>query len=131
MTDYASTEAGKELDALVADEVMGWIECNHDGCKPWGDGKYHDPSNKYRTHSFAAFSTSIEAAWLVVEKMQETMDVELYRVHNIEAVEGPTAWMCKFGELIGGTRAGYGTAPTAPLAICRASLAALAAMEGK
>ena len=50
-------EAGRELDALVAEKVF-----NYDGiCQVAGCSERHDPR----------YSTDIAAAWLVVEKLQQ------------------------------------------------------------
>jgi len=50
-------KAGRELDALVAEKVMGW---HPDLC-----------GGKYEAVKIPAYSSSISAAWEVVEKLQE------------------------------------------------------------
>ncbi len=58
------TEASRDLDALVAEKVMGWrtsVEQRH--------LRYTDPTNTIRTPVVPYFSTDIGAAWLVVEWM--------------------------------------------------------------
>jgi hypothetical protein len=108
--------AGRELDALVAKKVMEsvpcdkwrqftdypvlWVkntgECNHTGCYPSQEGPPY-------------YSTSIAAAWEVVEKMR----------FNVWCLCG--SW--EAGYPLGPVR---GNASTAPLAICRAALKAVA-----
>lgn len=52
-------EVGPQLDAAVAEKVMGW-EFDHTRSRP--------PSE---SHIFPEFSTEIAASWLVVDKMRE------------------------------------------------------------
>ena len=73
MSDTTEMVAGRELDALVAERVMGWtgIERHIRGgiaMPPWPSGL--DPvTSAYRT--IPRYSTSIADAWLVVERMRE------------------------------------------------------------
>ena len=97
-------KAGRELDALIAEKVMGWrLQAEPYTCwnLPDGDQRIYTPN----------FSTDIAAAWRVVEKMRSP-DFRLNR-------EGD--WVCCFG----GTVAFCGDGDTAALAICRAALATL------
>jgi hypothetical protein len=56
---------GRELDALVAEKVMGYRR-HHDDCNTyWVDSDGEEP-----THSHD-YSTDIAAAWEVVEKLAE------------------------------------------------------------
>ena len=70
MSDTTEMVAGRELDALVAERVMGWtgIERHIRGgiaMPPWPSGL--DPvTSAYRT--IPRYSTSIADAWLVVER---------------------------------------------------------------
>ena len=102
MTAIDEMPAGRELDALVAEKVMGWD---------------HYPS---KHEIVPAYSTDIAAAWEVVEKMRsddwwaqiaqdntDIWDAKLWRGE-------PDRWFP--------TMETYGNAPTAPLAICRATL---------
>lgn len=82
-------QPGRELDALIAEKVMGWVSIPHPepenlfpgvraGARSW-----FPPNNDYAYWrerfgpgyangvSFPEYSTSIEAAWEVVEKMGE------------------------------------------------------------
>lgn len=132
-------EAGRELDALIAERVMGEVDAR---C-PCGDGLSRTMTRSGATMAEAeamlradyaarvaggmkmwpaeycgpAYSEEIGAAWLVVEKLREqgfgfTIDVD----------EGDNS-AC-FADSSGVYEAEI-SATTAPLAICRAALAAL------
>lgn len=111
--DIDKLEAGPELDALVAEKVMGWnvhfVEPElRNGREHWRDPVH----NTLYLPSQWCPSGDIAAAWEVVEKV----------------VPGPqgfnlylsSAWQASFA---GGTA----VARTAPLAICRAALKAVGA----
>lgn len=63
--------AGRELDSLVAEKVMGWQQPNHLGhadiCASWGPSKMCTCDGELR---WPPYSTSIAAAWQVVEKLE-------------------------------------------------------------
>jgi len=106
-------EAGRELDALVAEKVMGWKKLNDTGLS------WRSPDEGFSNLPY--FSTDISAAWQVVEKMRETRWIE---VHS--TIDGEWA---AFYTPIGTTDMNqaiheYAKASTAPLAICRAALKA-------
>jgi len=100
--EILAMEPGRELDALVAEKVMGWTHYREE----WG-GVVPD--------SISHYSTDISAAWEVVEKMgpftQLTADI----------YNGITVWHCSFSVV------DSVDAVTAPEAICKAAL--LAALE--
>ena len=101
----------RELDREVAEKVMGWripetwlySEMGHDG---------------EVLREVPLYSSSIEAAWLVMEKMREKG-----WSFGCSCIPTDDTWIANFGSI-------YISAPTAPEAICRAALAALAAVEG-
>lgn len=123
---------GRELDRHVAERVMGWrwmnapegipicylVEPNKvqkglDAGYTMGRTKYED------THLVPAYSTSIEAVWPVLEQ---------FIAKGAWAGVGgnPDEGWCAFIEFKGlELLASEATAPTAPLAICRAALAAI------
>lgn len=110
MTDLP---AGPEMDRLIAEKVMGWT-LNEDGNWIDGEGEYRYPSPE----SFAGLSafgpsTNIAHAWQVVERMREIIRP------SIEYVDG-LGWRADF-------ETSYGWGETAPLAICRAAIAAMGA----
>lgn len=98
----------RELDAEVAEKVMGWNKCD----------KFTNPllrKVQLVIIGYPHYSTDIAAAWLVVEKIPGWFAL-------IKEEEG---WKCEYeietGEI------DYVLWPTAPEAICRAALAALKA----
>lgn len=109
-------KAGRELDALVAEKVMGWKLSNAtDGTEYWDNGKFCGGIWPKEWNP----STNIADAWNVVEKMK-SKDY-LFSLKNI--VKGTftfslTDW--------GGNCSTYAAeAETAPLAICLAALKAV------
>jgi hypothetical protein len=103
-------EAGRELDALVAERVFGWTECDPDA-RPFGavfeEPGYGRASNGDRRF-IPTYSTDIDAAWQVVERVGE-------RCCDFTLERAGSAWHADF-------RMGVATATTAPLAICLAAL---------
>lgn len=113
---------GRELDQLIAEKVFGakvtWA--------PFGgmaDEQYRSATGGLSVRSLLRYSTSIEAAWLVVEKLKnEDMFVEIF------APRGELHWVCRFYHFskaeLGDSIVGGG-ADTAPHAICLAALKAV------
>ena len=121
MTEAAALKAGPEMDTLIRDCVFNgkdapasWISLNT---------YYVEPPQSYRP-----YSSTIECAWLVVEKMKRHVGIgewiaievtrgDLVRVgiadHNTHSPGGSWRYLQ--------------TANTVPLAVCRFALAALAA----
>lgn len=100
-------QAGRELDALVAEKVMGWV-----------------PGAGFESAHYWAFSTDIREAWQVIDRMAaDNMSVS---VHN--RAYGP--WACWVGQRLGSSdeQIAFERGETAALAICRAALAALGAV---
>ena len=122
MADIHTIQEGRELDALVAEKVMG-ITLVAD---PWDDHDYC-----YREDgellSVAPYSTSIAAAWQVVEKLKNGSPVGVGFSTRISYWPADTGeeWIVSFGCNTypdKGNRIVEATASTAPLAICRAAL---------
>ena len=112
-----TVKPGRELDALVAEKVMGckvYVEANgNPRCDcPGANATGPRPHASYGLYaSLKRYSTDIAAAWEVVEKMREDgFLVALYRSAG--------AW-------IADTNPGYGKSDTAPHAICLAALRAV------
>lgn len=107
--------AGRELDALVAERVLGHTvvrpENPLDEWEEWDDGFYSGAPR------LRPYSTHIAAAWQVVEKL--TAD----RWHFGFGCDPDGIWHCWVGATT------EKTDKSAPLAICRAALSALAALE--
>ncbi len=101
----------RELDALVAEKVMGYTNV-----RPLGDEHgtliAHSPGACCDGHGVPQFSTDIAAAWHVVEKMRER------RIHLELGSRIDGSWLVSFGNL----RAFDNSAPRA---VCLAALKAV------
>lgn len=118
-------EAGRELDALIAEKVMGWTnvaERRNTFTRPgalipsdWR-GWSGDTPNGEREQLIPPYSTDIAAAWQVVER---------FSAKWIDIVYRPDAgwWVTIDGR--GHGNAGGAIEKTLPLAICLAALKAL------
>ncbi|MBA2702707.1 MAG: hypothetical protein H0U60_02530 [Blastocatellia bacterium] len=121
-----------ELDALVAEKVMGWYHKDWKTVTHGTSGwiRKHPPLQEYwyckvngkdtrmNTLSWSP-STNIAAAWQVVSKMKETQPFfSLYYDDRSEI--DPAYWFCDWSTEY---RSGIGAkAESAPLAICLAAL---------
>lgn len=103
-TDTQALPAGRELDALVAEKVMGWA-----------------PGADFAAATYWSFSTNIADAWHIVERMREQQ-----RMVSLNWLPDSGEWFASIypppGEF-GLPFDGYGD--TAPLALSRAALAAV------
>lgn len=129
-----SREAGRALDSLVAERVMGfWFE---DG--EWWTRHANGHSRAYATaylniwgpnysyDGLPKFSTDIAAAWAVVEKLERAGPRHSYWWSLETKWRDDDSYVVRVFE--GSVEIARGQAPTMPEAICRA---ALAAMEAK
>jgi len=121
--------AGPELDALVAERVMGLDPCKCDRKSPasWG---YKTCSTCDRPRA-QSYSTDIAAAWQVVEKLSERFMLSLDELHP-KAKDGSERhgrWTARFMDTDPSRGGSWlsGECSTAPLAICRAALRAVGA----
>ena len=121
-------KAGRELDALVAEKVMGWHQSerqpyifhNDDGYPYVLDKEY----NLRCPHSKFLPSTSIAAAWRVVEKFCDEKSANFPQDVHVEW--NGFHWFCYLNtEQMIATENDAITADTAPLAICLAALKAV------
>lgn len=107
-------EAGRELDALVAEKVMGYpkeiISIN---------GSVKSPNGDWMVREIDEYSTDISAAWEVAEKLGS-----FWIDHTVSDLGIDVEF---FTSLDHSKERLVATADTAPLAICRAAL--LAVME--
>ena len=120
-------EAGRELDALVAEKVMGfyWRDVNEHQralCPPGIDDFFEILWGEDLDKYVPDYSTDITAAWLVVEKHPHYFILSRTNDWRGPGMLGdPKKWVCRF----------YAperfkvVADTAPLAICRAALKAV------
>mgnify|MGYP001600886613 CR=1 FL=1 len=120
-------EAGREMDALIAEKVMGWKRINTPPrweCKAdyglereWGKDDPFCP----KCMEWPEYSTDISVAWQVVEEFAHQSAnktaAELGMSYFSLSAYPNRWWSCRIGKE-------SSDAPTAPLAICRAALRA-------
>lgn len=119
------TQAGRELDAEVAECVMGWTRHPakmHPTDNRTINGVLYCPPDYPTTvlgglNCVPYYSTDIAAAMEVVEKMRV-----LKLGVCIDDASLPNPWFVDFDD---GKKRGTATAPTLPEAICRAALATI------
>jgi len=121
----------RELKLAVAKHVMGiavndGIPCKHPGCtqhvsRPCeGCGRYHPIL-------IPDYPSDIAAAWDVVEMMRNKVIYKYPVCPNIIYHHTDGLWHCEY---FSGDWMRNATAPTAPLAICRAALLAVMEFDG-
>lgn len=138
--------AGREMDAAVAERVMGWRLIDRvaagwgNGPPVWDTGA--DPDDPASSPTFQCFepSTDVEHAWMVVEAMRAKGWHPLVNWLGRDR----KCWHCYFEHessplLIVDTegnrwnddeiRGAHAYADTMPLAVCRAALSALAGAQ--
>jgi hypothetical protein len=95
--DIATMPAGREMDAAIAEKVMGW---------------------KMPTSEAPRYSTDIAAAWHVVKHLGQQSDI------SVTVTQEGGAYSCQIRGPSGEWWArASGEGETAPLAICRGALA--------
>ncbi len=117
--------AGPEMDALVAKEVMEfsvdfelWPSDSGDPRRSWF---IISPKNQSSRSKLPGFSTDIEAAWKVAQKMRSRGDaLSLQHRNMIDNAPGTAIWTAWFGRA---NDLAWATTPA--LAICRAALIAV------
>lgn len=112
-------KAGRELDALIAEKVMGY------DVKTWNE-VYEVAKRKEdipvivleekQCRSIPRYSTNISDAWQVVEELSAYYGVEVYQDKVVP---------CECNVYHLGSRKSRAIADTAPLAICLAALKAV------
>lgn len=141
--DIMQLQAGREMDALVAELVMGESKPSLDGITiddvfrhntyspggAWyitaqfenGDIPYWDP---------VRYSTDIADAWKIIEKLRaEGKGIQVMTVSDWDVDDSPIIWQCFISatsRIFSRPQMGdaWANANTAPLAICRAALIA-------
>jgi hypothetical protein len=113
-----NTPAGKELDALVAEYVLGWQRDTSDVGNYfnfWLTGSSIQTESKVALTSYP-FSTDIKISWRFVESFNLIIGID------IEQTDPNNKW-CASLEWIDYKKSLFSAwAPTAPLAICRSIL---------
>lgn len=120
-TDQTPPLTGRELDAAVAEKVMGWTNFDLGASVHWRRGTPPDWLNRSQRTDIPPYSSSWAAAGLVVEALRK-------RGCRMKLVENPDGWFCEFYK--DGRAAGYWEAASMPEAVARAALAALEAGKG-
>lgn len=135
--EILALKPGRELDALVAEKVMGWcvtpdefkydpdndVEVSYATSEPPEDLPEGYPeglraiTGTIRCHRLPDFSTDISAAWEVVGKLRE-----MGGGPDIRWDDADRRWWCEVDKVWG-----WATGETAPEAICKVAL--LAVME--
>ncbi len=134
-------EACRELDALVAEKVMGWQVLTPDETEhleevndcmvvvhpnPYGVMRYVEKSYNYYGYVEWHPSTDIAAAWQVVERMRELGWFSSHTDLTIDS--GQEWWSWHFTDIKPpGSTTVKAQGHTAPHAICLAALAAVGA----
>lgn len=114
--------AGRQLDALAAEKVMGWelvTESEFGLCwkVPLSAGGFEFRSDESAPH----YSTDMVAAWLIVEQLSDTHGFFLGKHDS----PGRPPWCCRFGVAPDLTEG-----ETAPFVICVAALRAVGNADG-
>lgn len=145
--------AGRELDAEVAEKVMGWTGIGQWSCEivPDDDDWFGVPPGaieKFKSNELTKtcwpipnYSTDIAAAWLVFEKLSQSeltcstgdpndggSHISYVKSHPTKAASVVYPVVERFGCQFwsaDGSMIGFAEADTAPLAICLAALMAV------
>lgn len=118
--DIDKLEAGRELDVLIADKVMGKGEWSTIGGiyfgPPEGKAKAH-AEHTAEVNRIPHYSTDIAAAWKIVEKLERD-GIMLWHIGREDSMPN---WRAEFGR---NHQPALGRAEgnTLPLTICRAAL---------
>ena len=128
MTEH---EAGRKLDALIAERVMGWVSTELPlteflkrtiGDEKIVPGWLEDDCSDWRTnpHTLPPYSSDIAAAWKVIEKINNTFGIKFVVLPTgVTGIEMAKQLPAEFGYAVKVVV----DAPTFPLAVCRAALA--------
>ncbi|MEI8165318.1 MAG: hypothetical protein WCG26_03030 [Chloroflexales bacterium] len=118
-------EPGRELDMLIAEQVMGWVALPSDVPEiAHAGGLWQTPSGE---RMCPQFSRNIAAAWHVVERMRAlNYEFEMHRKHRNHLGQRDPKWTTThaiFRAGLGG-RDGSGVSADDAHAICLAALSA-------
>jgi hypothetical protein len=116
-------KAGRELDALIAEQVMGWTKRSIPDEIVGPEWYWCSEAGPKQLVSSWRPSTEIHWAWMVVERLRgQHCCTKLYSDHGY-------VWECtlikEFDDPHAGEQPLFGQAETAPLAICLAALKAV------
>lgn len=122
-------KAGREMDAMIAEKVMGWTDFDGESTMYWWvKNGYTDVCNgapfACQKANTPIFSTGIFDAWQVVEQMRK--NGFWFSVCFKTVVTNTPNYYVEFRCVRGGTRGTHcGNDDTIELAICRAALKAM------
>jgi YHS domain-containing protein len=120
--NYDEMEAGREMDALVAEKVMGWYRGTQGlyyFCEEHGSERWITDDPQYADRKHWRPSEDISAAWEVVEKLTS---IGAFGTIYFSSNKVSVTFITKESNI----PYLHSVAPTAPLAICRAALKAVA-----
>ena len=121
MTGGGELKAGPELDEMIATKIFGWRPANG---RPSSTTWYHPSGYGASRGSWPSYSTDIAAAFQIIEHLRPNYHID---ISTCLTDRGET-WVVNL--VSKGPPDGLidadGSAPDAPLAICRAVLAAFA-----
>ncbi len=115
--------SGPELDALIAERVLGWRRSPH-VANQW-NVPLEDPKGAYiELSGLSPFSKNMDSAWCVVERMSALgfiIEIAQYGIFD-----SGSEWYAHFDEKSSrGGRGGHGQDKSVSMAICYAALYAL------
>lgn len=116
-----------QINALVAEHVMGWADCNVRRLNGLDRACGTPPNGNYPTMCPDAFA-DISAAWEVVEKLRDRHGVEIVGGPEDEGMDDWVVIIKEYGYRPFQDMKWEARADTAPLAICLAALAAVGAL---
>jgi len=111
-----------EINALIAEKVMGWVLRRKNGYQSWHEEDSVGSVRKTLVYKWRP-STSIADAWKVVEKMREIGFI----LGTGETFGKPCMWFRDGYE--DDCRYGYADGPSDPMNICLAALRAKGVIE--
>lgn len=114
--DILAMKPGRELDALVAEKVMG-LQDFKKGTSGYKEWEYVYRSDLGDIQPIPHYSTNISAAWEVVKKMALLKDVMNFRLRL--CCDDLPQYNCSFTDPPG---IAFVSADNAPEAICKAAL---------
>ena len=130
--------AGRELDALVAEKLFGWEGIERVECSRCGIGEGADLHGYYEDSSVLCipkYSTDIAAAWEVLDHVYKTSGFQEISILRFSESDG---WEVRLGKPgsrtrieahVSGSMLNHeNVAQAAPLAICLAALKAVGAL---
>lgn len=127
--EYGSL-VGRELDAAVAERVLGWTELSTKYGPLCGQHpESEDSLRKYGPTSVPSYSTDIAAAMEVLNKADGLWELSRYPYLDDDAEEDTPYTLLYSCRLRFGDHLGSAEGDTAPEAICRAALNAVKARE--